>query len=337
MRRVKSTLFPLLVLLTLFPVVSWSQVIEVSPTSWDFGEMKQLETRTVSINVTNKGAARLVISDVKADCGCTVPEMAVKELGPGESTTLDIEFNSKRFSGNVIKTVQVFSNDPRHAVVDVMITAKVHTSLLVNPANRRLGFPQSMVGEAATRVVTFTAVDNAKLEIKARKTKHNLFEVQVRNQVDGDPSKAELIVTRPANMEPGSRRDNVRVQTNLPDMPTVDIELKADVRSPITVAPRSLNFRFQRKFKVNLRVQSFEHRVDFKILAVESNLPEIHLGEVMDSPGGTFIIPVSGAPIADDDPRAVAAQGRIQGTITIETDLPSMPKIDIPVTYMIRM
>ncbi len=337
MRRVKSMLYSALAVLTLLPVISSAQVIDVSPRSWDFGEMKQQETKTITVNVTNKGAARLIISDVKADCGCTVPEMAVKDLAPGESTTLSIEFNSKRFSGNVIKTVQVFSNDPMNSVVDVMITAKVHTPLIVNPASRRLGFPQSMVGDIGKRVATFTAVDDVELEISADHTRHGKFNLEVRNKVDGDPRKAELVVTLPADMKPGSHRDNVRVKTNLPDMPTVDLELKADVRAPIVVSPANLNFRYRPKFKLNMRIHAFNHRVEFNIKSVKSSLPELKIGEIIEAPGGELIIPISGAPIDAGDPRAIAAKGRIKGTIIILTDLPAMPRIEVPVTYMIRM
>ncbi len=337
MRKMPFFLVVLLGLTTLLPLAAMGQAIDVNPRSWDFGEMKQQETRTFQVTITNKGAGRLIISEVKADCGCTVPEMKTKELGPGESAPLDIEFNSKRFNGKVIKTVKIYSNDPSAPVSDIILTADVHTPLLVNPASRRLGFPQSLEGEQATRTATFTAVDAPELEIKANRSKHGLFQVEVQNKVDGDPRQAKLVVTRPADMPPGSHRDNVRVRTNLPDMPTVDIELKADVRSPIQVSPARLNFRYRLKFDLNMRVQAFEHRSRFKILSVESDLPELKIGDVIEAPGGVYIIPIKGAPISSDDPRAIEAKGRIKGSVIIKTDLPSMPQITVPVTYMIRM
>ncbi len=322
---------------TLLPVIAAGQTIDVKPQSWDFGDLQQQVTRSFDVTITNKGAAKLIISEVKADCGCTVPEMQIKELGPGQSAPLHIEFNSKRFSGKVFKTVKIYSNDPAAPVSDVILTANVHTPLLVDPPSRRLGFPQALEGEQAVRKATFTAVDAPELEIKADRSKHGLFEVEVHNKIDGDPRKAELVVTRPAGMKPGSHRDNVRVQTNLPDMPTVDIELKADVRSPIQVSPPRLNFRYRLKFDLNMRVQAFEHLNEFKILGVESDLPEIKIGEIIEAPGGVHIIPIKGAPISPDDPRAIAAKGRIKGSIIIKTDLPSMPQVTVPVTYMIRM
>ncbi len=337
MSRVQSMLLPLLGMLALVPGPASAQVIDVTPRSFDFGTMKQEETRAVKVTVTNKGGARLIISDVKADCGCTVPEMKVKELGPGESAPLNIEFNSKHFNGNVVKMVQIFSNDPSNGVAEVMITAKVHASLIIDPETRRLGFPTTMVGDEAKVVATFTAVDAAELELRDPLSSHGRFDVEVHNKVDGDPRKAELVVSLPADVTPGTHRDNIRVSTNLPEMPSVDFEAKAQITAPILVDPDVLSFRFQPRFNLNMRIKPFDERIRFKVLAVSTDLPELKLGKMITVKDDEFIIPISGAPIAPDNPRALDARGRIKGSIIIKTDLPAMPRIEIPVTYMIRM
>ena len=98
MRRLIIGMAAATALLAMVPALASAQAISVSPTSWDFGNMKQQEAKTLMVTITNEGAGRLFIEEVKADCGCTVPELTVKELGPGQSTPLNIEFNSKRFS-----------------------------------------------------------------------------------------------------------------------------------------------------------------------------------------------------------------------------------------------
>jgi len=336
MRRLIS-LFSLSALSALLPAIAMAQAINVDPLTWDFGEMKQQETRSFTATITNTGAGLLRISEVKADCGCTVPEMAVKELPPGQSAPLKVEFNSKRFVGDVIKTVQIFSNDPRNPVADIILTAKVNTPLVVDPLNRRLGFVQSLEGDIAERRITLTALDIDDLQIKVRGTRHGMFDVKAVNHVDGDPRKAQVIVTKPARLGPGGHRDNVRIETNIPEMATVDVELKSDVFAPIKVQPERLSFRFQPRFKVNVRVQAFENREKFKITGVECDMPEIKIGDIVAADGGVYIIPVTGAPLASDDPRAVEAGGRMKGQIIVHTDLPKMSEITIPITYMIRM
>ncbi len=53
--------------------------------------------------------------------------------------------------------------------------------------------------------------------------------------------------------------------------------------------------------------------------------------------GVETIISLQGKPVSKDDPRAVAADGRMSGTLIIHTDVMEMPKVEVPISYMIRM
>lgn len=336
MRRLFHLLIAVVTSVSVLPALAAAQVIHVDPKSWDFGAMKQMETRTFTATITNKGGGLLKIGEVEADCGCTVPELQIKELPPGQSAPLKVEFNSKRFVGKVYKTVKIYSNDPSAPVTDIMITADVKASLVVDPAARRLGFGRLLEGETATRTATFTALEGSSLDLDVEQKQDSNFDVKVINHVDGDPLKGQIVATVHTDLPPGVHRENIRVLTNLEDSPTVDMELKADIFAPILASPERLNFRYRPVFKLNLRVRPFDKDTRFKITGVESDLPELNFGEIMETPS-EFIIPINGKPISADDPRAVAAEGRIKGTITVHTDLPEMPVVTVPVTYMVRM
>ncbi len=110
----RHAIVPALLVLTLgvlAPFAATAQVISVEPRSHDFGDMKQQETQTTTVKVTNNGGAVLLIENVEADCGCTVPSLSKKSLAPGESTDVLIEFSSKKFRGKVTKLV-TFSSTP---------------------------------------------------------------------------------------------------------------------------------------------------------------------------------------------------------------------------------
>jgi hypothetical protein len=49
-------------------------------------------------------------------------------VGPGESIWLDVTFDSKRFSGQVSKTVEVFSNDPESPEASLTFMAQIGTA-----------------------------------------------------------------------------------------------------------------------------------------------------------------------------------------------------------------
>lgn len=314
-----------------------AQVIDVSPRTHDFGAMEQQESRTVVLTVTNKGAGRLLIEKVEPDCGCTAADMANKDLAPGESTDLKIEFNSKQFDGKVVKSVRIYSNDPTNPVVDVMFTANVRAPLLIDPPTRRVGFEICLEGHTEQKFVTFTATEIPELKIAVGATRSGLFPVQAVNGFRGDPRVAALQVTLPKDMPVGKHRDNVTVTTNVPEMPKVDIELSAWVNSLLAASPAEVNFRFKTEFQQNVRVKAFRPNITFKVTGVSTDLPEITAQIAHVTPGTEAIISLNGRPIARDDPRAIAAKGRIQGKLIIETDLADMPRVEVPILYMVKM
>ena len=162
-----------------------AQNITLDPAFIDLGTMKQLETRTVTVKVSNTGGGLLVIEDVHADCGCTVPELKVKNLAPGETTDLVVHFDSKQFSGKLHKLVKITSNDPVRRVVELPLTVEVKAVLMINPLSERVGFERALVGEVASKPVTFSAPE-VSLRLQADKTQKGLFDVKVTNGVGGD-------------------------------------------------------------------------------------------------------------------------------------------------------
>ena len=60
---------------------------------------------------TNAGTEPLIISGAKGSCGCTVPNWPKDPIMPGESSQIEIRYDTKRVGG-INKTVTVSSNDP---------------------------------------------------------------------------------------------------------------------------------------------------------------------------------------------------------------------------------
>ncbi len=343
--RVSATQTPLFALglltlaMTMILVVpqARAQVISVTPTTIDFGTMNQMESRDTSVRVTNEGAGLLIIREVEADCGCTVPVLAKKQLAPGESTVIEINFNSKKFHGKIMKMVHIYSNDPDYPVTDITLLADVFAPLLVDPPTQRVGFPRSMAGQTFSKQVTFTSSKDAPLEITATRSRSGHFEVKTTNNYEGDPHKAMLEVILPRDMAPGRLRDNVRVHTNIEEMPTVDIEVASWVVQQLLVSQEQINFRYRQAFESKVRVSPFDPDLEWKVTGAEIDLPEITVTVNNTIPNREALVMLSGAPISKDDPRAIKNNGRIKGTLKIFTDVKDLPPLEVPVTYMIRM
>lgn len=77
----------------------------------DLGKVKEGQVVEVSYRFRNGGDKNLVIANVTASCGCTVPEKPEKPFSPGEEGVIKAKFDSKgRGKGETRKEVFVTAN-----------------------------------------------------------------------------------------------------------------------------------------------------------------------------------------------------------------------------------
>ena len=91
----------------------------------EFGKIKAGNRIKHSFVFTNEGKSDLIIRKTKASCGCTASEPAKSLLKPGESSTINIDFDTTGMKGDQHKTVFVYNNDPRYSTVALHITGIV--------------------------------------------------------------------------------------------------------------------------------------------------------------------------------------------------------------------
>ncbi len=80
-------------------------------TQHDFGKVKEGEVVNYEFKFENKGTQPLEIKNVKTSCGCTAAVTSEKDLKPGQSGTIKVNFDTKNRMGKATKTVTVVSND----------------------------------------------------------------------------------------------------------------------------------------------------------------------------------------------------------------------------------
>ncbi len=76
----------------------------------DYGTIDQGSEPLRLANFTNTGTEPLIISGAKGSCGCTVPNWPKEPIMPGETSQIEIRYDTKRV-GAINKTVTVSSND----------------------------------------------------------------------------------------------------------------------------------------------------------------------------------------------------------------------------------
>ncbi len=82
-------------------------------TEYNFGKVKVGTKVKYSFVFTNKGKKTLIIRKTKASCGCTATKPAKTELKKGESSSIDIIFNTAGRKGKQHKAITVITNDPK--------------------------------------------------------------------------------------------------------------------------------------------------------------------------------------------------------------------------------
>jgi hypothetical protein len=91
--------------------ISFGQAImKVDFESYDFGEIKEGTIATHDFTITNIGKSSLILSDVKASCGCTTPEWARTPIMPGASGKVKASYNTVNRPGPFNKSVTITSN-----------------------------------------------------------------------------------------------------------------------------------------------------------------------------------------------------------------------------------
>ena len=85
-------------------------VIEFKEKSIDFGDIVQGAKVEHTFVLTNSGSDALVISNVAATCGCTVPVWPKTPIAPGQSAEIKVSFNSAGKMGKQNSVVRIYSN-----------------------------------------------------------------------------------------------------------------------------------------------------------------------------------------------------------------------------------
>lgn len=112
-RSLFVTVFALLAIVS----VAQKPVIEFNELRHDFGTIAEDGGKvTHTFEFTNTGAVPLVISNVKASCGCTTPNWTKEPVEPGQKGTVTATYNPMGRPGGFTKTINVTSNAEKELV-----------------------------------------------------------------------------------------------------------------------------------------------------------------------------------------------------------------------------
>ena len=92
-------------------MMAQNPVITFEKTEHDFGKINEGDGRVTTLfHFKNEGMAPLVLSNVRASCGCTTPKWTKEPIEPGQGGDITVTYNPNGRPGRFQKTITVSSN-----------------------------------------------------------------------------------------------------------------------------------------------------------------------------------------------------------------------------------
>ena len=143
MRQAKRAFFLFFILLMTVPCPPAARAegpaIVVEQPEYNFGQVFAGTQVSHTFGFHNTGTTPLVIEKVRHSCGCTASLLSAETLEPGQSGEIKSTFDSTRFSGPVVKTIYLYSNDPTQSVMQLHMRGIVQQEITQHPSRVSLG------------------------------------------------------------------------------------------------------------------------------------------------------------------------------------------------------
>lgn len=115
------TLFLIVINIVVFVYKSWKRTnssteVQIEEKTIDFGKIHTSDTVVATFKIKNIGQEDLIISDVKASCGCTVPSWTSEPILTGEKAEVLLSYDISDV-GLFQKSVSVFCNTKESPII----------------------------------------------------------------------------------------------------------------------------------------------------------------------------------------------------------------------------
>ncbi len=200
-------------------VATGAPMLVCDQAAYDFGKVDESVGIEHTFVLKNEGDAPLEIKQVQPSPGCAVTAVSKKIVPPGDESRVTAALSLLGRSGPLHKTISIESNDPEQSDFTLSLHGTVVTGLEVNPG--QLEFGNLNVGSAVTGIVEVALYTTNVFTIGKVETDHP--RVAARSEVVREGKAYRIIVTTQPPLPTGSLRGSVRVITDSPAHPSLNI------------------------------------------------------------------------------------------------------------------
>jgi len=210
-----------------------------STTSHNFGTVakgSKTEYRFVFRNIYKE---ELHVVGVRTSCGCTSPEVTVRNLKTHETGEVVAKFNTRTFLGQHGATLTVTFDKPYYAEVQLRVAGNIRGDVTFDPAFVDLGNVD--LGKGAERSVRVTHVGSTPWEIKDVRSANANFEVSLSKPTHSSNQSAyDLTVRLKPEAAAGYVNGQLILVTDDPRAAQIPMDVEGRVVAEVTVSPQLL-------------------------------------------------------------------------------------------------
>jgi hypothetical protein len=211
--------------------------IQFADTTYDFGKAKPTDAVKHDFVFTNVGNALLEITDVRPGCGCTTAGEWTKQVEPGKTGKIPIQFNPSSFTGPVGKSVTLSCNDPTQPAVLLQIRGSVWRPIEVNP-NFAYFYPTEGTETNETKVVRIVNNLEDPLQLSEPEWTNPAFKAELKTIRPGKEFEVRVTLVPPLNAS--TVQCPIALKTSSSNMPLISITAFAMIQPLISAMPAQL-------------------------------------------------------------------------------------------------
>ena len=206
----------------------------------NFGTVSQGTKVSHDFTLRNAGDADLTIQRVVPSCGCTATSSSTDKVAPGANAQVHVEVDTTGFSGEKLKTVRLFTNDPTDPAAMLTMQGTIVPDIQIEPA--KLVFPDVVRGEltqAPYQDFMIKIREGAKIQIRELSTFAKYVTIK---ELEGNDKYKKVRVTLNPEVPAGEYRDRVVVAITGGAVSNINIPVIATVKGHLEMKPSVLSF-----------------------------------------------------------------------------------------------
>lgn len=297
--------------------------LRLAAAEYDFGTVSQGSLVTHEFELENAGKGPLHIQRIVPACGCTASSVDKDFIAPGETGKVKVEFDTSGFSGEKVKTVRLYTNDPEQLSTLLRLKGVVQPDVVVEP--KRVYFGDLLEGgeeSRRTKIVTVQAREEAKITLGEVSSRSKKLEVEL---LESSKKRKKIRVTVLGDADRGELRERVVVQVSGGKQRSVNIPVFASVKGPLRIRPASVAFGViegREPLRRSIKIENVGPK-PVVIAGVSTNHPAVKATHKVLKQGKVFVVQV------EVQPELVTKE--LRASLAINTDIEDEQEVKLSV------